>query len=152
MVTFTVRKLDHKGQEVWRYPAESWEAMPEGVRLIAYFNRPDMTTGYTTFKRGDRFVEYFYPARWYNVHAVYDRDDGMLKGWYCNVCRPAQVDALGVAYEDLALDVWVNADGGARVLDEEAYMALGLDSAETAHVEHALATLLHLAQTDQLPR
>lgn len=119
MAAFTVRKLDHRGQEVWRYLAEQWETTPGEVRLVAYFNRPDMATDYITFKCGDRFVEYFYPARWYNVHAVYDRDDETLKGWYCNLCRPAQLEADGVAYEDLALDVWVGADGQIMILDED---------------------------------
>ncbi len=152
MAGFTVRKLDHQGREVWRYPAVAWERRPDCLRLTAFFNREDVTTAYTTFKRGDRFVEYFYPDRWYNVHAVYTGDTEALKGWYCNLCRPAQLTANGAAYEDLALDVWVTAEGDVTVLDGEEYAALGLDSAESAHVQHALDTLLHLAACAQLPR
>ena len=62
-----------------------------GARLEAFFDRDDMELGYTVFKRGDRFVETYYDDRWYNVFAVYDRDDGGLMGWYCNICRPAVI-------------------------------------------------------------
>ena len=42
-----------------------------------------------------------------------------MKGWYCNITKPAVVDADSVAYVDLALDIWVAADGMQTVLDED---------------------------------
>jgi uncharacterized protein len=86
----TVYKLDERGQEVWQYPARLVARGPI-LWLEANFNREDMDLGFATFRRGDRFVEYFYTDRWYNVFAVYDRDGEGLKGWYCNVCRPAVI-------------------------------------------------------------
>ena len=87
--TITILKLDHHGREVWRYPGRVLARDAHTIRLEGFYNRDDATVGYAVFKRGDRLVETFYSDRWYNVFAVYDRDDGALKGWYCNVTRPA---------------------------------------------------------------
>lgn len=148
----TVFKLDHNGREVWQYPATVVERGPDYVRLEALFNRDDMDLGYTVFKRGDRFVEYFYTDRWYNTFAVYDRDDGALKGWYCNICRPAEIDEPAVRCDDLALDAWVDPDGGFRLLDEDEFKALGLSPEEKAQALAAVEQLRQLAASAHLPR
>lgn len=148
----TVYKLDVDGREVWRYPATVLTRTRDHVRLQAAFNRDDMDLGYTTFKRGDRFIEYFYSDRWYNIFVVYDRDDGALKGWYCNVCRPAQITETAVRCDDLALDVWVGPDGRTHVLDEDEFAALPLDETERRNGREALDKLLEMAQHSQLPR
>lgn len=151
MAEFTVYKLDENGRMAWHYPAQLLEKKPHFVRLEAFFNRDDMALGYTTFKRGDRFVETFYTDRWYNVFAVYDRDDGALKGWYCNVCRPARVEETAVYCEDLVLDVWVGIDGSHLVLDEAEFAALALSEEERREGETAVQTIIELAQKNQLP-
>lgn len=149
---FVVRKLNSDNQEVWRYLADAYTFLPDGVRLEARFRRADLPTPYTTFKQGDRFVEYFYTDRWYNVFAVYDRDDARLKGWYCNLSRPAQVAHNGLHYADLALDVWVTPQGECLLLDEEEFAAQPLSATEQAQVQQALEQIQHLAQTGRLPR
>ncbi len=154
----TVYKLDYTGNEVWQYPARLLERGADHIRLEAFFNRDDMALGYTTFRRGDRFVETFYDDRWYNVFAVYDRDDGTLKGWYCNVSRPADITATAVRCDDLALDVWAAPDAGAAagatplVLDEQEFAALPLSDDDRRHALAALQTLLAEAQGGRLPR
>ncbi len=148
----TVYKLDHTGQEVWQYPARVLAQGPTWVRLEAFFNRDDMALGYAVFKRGDRFVETFHSDRWYNVFAVYDRDDGVLKGWYCNVCRPAEITATAVRCDDLALDVWVTPEGDLTVLDEEEFAALPLTPEERACGLAAVRELKCLAANGDLPR
>mgnify|MGYP003620833452 CR=1 FL=1 len=147
-----VYKLDHLGREVWRYPARVLARDEHHIRLEAFFNRDDMNLGYAVFKRGDRFVETFYADRWYNVFAVCDRDDGALKGWYCNVCRPAAISDAAVRCDDLALDVWVSPDGAATVLDEDEFAALPLADGEAAEAGAALRELLELARSGRLPR
>ena len=147
----TVYKLDENGRTVWHYPAEMLERQPHFVRLEAFFNREDVDLGYATFKRGDRFVETFYTDRWYNIFAVYDRDEGGLKGWYCNVCRPAQVTETAVYCEDLALDVWVGADGRTLVLDEDEFAALDVDEEEREKGKTAVEEILTLARCTKLP-
>jgi protein associated with RNAse G/E len=99
------------------------------IVLEALFDRADMPFMDVVFKTGDRFVEYYYTDRWYNIFAVYDRDDGRLKGWYCNVGKPAVFEAGVVSYVDLALDLWVSTTGQQTVLDEDEFEALELDEA-----------------------
>jgi protein associated with RNAse G/E len=148
----TVYKLDAQGNEQWRYPATVIERGANSIRLEALFNRDDMDLGFTLFKRGDRFVETFYADRWYNVFAVYDRDDGALKGWYCNVCRPAITTATAVRSDDLALDVWITPDGEAQILDQEEFAALPIPDGERSQALSALTDLLAHAAGGRLPR
>jgi hypothetical protein len=150
--SFTVYKLDHEGHEVWRYPARVLERGPSWLRLEALFNRDDMDLGYVVFKRGDRFIETFYSDRWYNVFAVYDRDDGALKGWYGNVCRPAAIGDAAVRCEDLALDVWVTPEGEVMLLDEEEFATLLLSTEERDQAGAAVQTLRRRAIDGDLPR
>lgn len=146
----TVYKLDHLGREVWSYPAKVLTREDHRIRVEAFFNRDDMDLGDTIFKRGDRFVETFYNDRWYNIFAVYDRDDGRLKGWYCNIARPAAISETSVSCEDLALDVWVNPDGRPTVLDEDEFAALAIDPADRDQAESALRRLLELSRNGEL--
>ena len=147
----TVYKLDEHGRTVWQYPAVVLGRKPHCVRLEAFFNRDDLDLGYAVFKRGDRFIEHFYNDRWYNIFAVYDRDEGDFKGWYCNVCRPAELGKTAVRCEDLALDVWVTPEGAAMVLDVDEFLALPLSERERENGRDALQTLLHLAAHKRLP-
>ncbi len=146
-----VYKLDHDGREVWQYPATVQERGPHHIRLEANFNRDDMDLGYVTFRRGDRFVETFYSDRWYNVFAVYDRDDGRIKGWYCNVCRPAAITESAVRCDDLALDLWFDADGTSLRLDEEEFTSLSLTPDERSRAQSAAVELERLAAENLLP-
>ena len=151
MTTITIYKLDHHGREVWRYPGRVLARDAHTIRLEGFYNRDNTTVGYAVFKRGDRLVETFYSDRWYNVFAVYDRDEGTLKGWYANVCRPATFDGGAVRCDDLALDVWVSPAGDVTVLDEEEFAALPLPAADRAAARDALAQLLALAGRGELP-
>ena len=148
----TVYKLDHDGREVWQYPATVMERGPTCVRLEAFFNRDDMDLGYAVFKRGDRFVEYFYTDRWYNIFAVYDRDDGALKGWYCNICRPAEIGENSVQCDDLALDAWIDPDGSFRLLDEDEFETLDVSAEEKRCALAAVEQLRTLAASVLLPK
>lgn len=61
---------------------------------------------------------------------MHDRDDGTLKGWYCNIGRPVVEEGGNVlSYIDLVLDLWVAADGTQTVLDEDEFVALDLEPA-----------------------
>ena len=149
---YTVYKLNLDEEVVWHYPAQILSQGPNFVRLAAFFNRDDIDLGYTTFARGDRFIEYFYSDRWYNVFAVYEGRSERLRGWYCNVCRPARLTADGVWCVDLALDVWVPPVGEPLVLDEDEFAALPLADEERAAARQGLVALLQLAERQALPR
>jgi len=149
-----VKKNDHNGKELWQYPVENILSRSEShITIEAFFNRDDYNAGFVTFKRNDRFIETFYNDRWYNVFAIYDRDDGALKGWYCNVTRPAVWDDQQLSSDDIALDVWVPADESKKpiVLDQEEFVELGLNPAESAEALMAVDEILELAKAGTLP-
>jgi uncharacterized protein len=148
----TVVKNDHTGREILRYTGRvlAREALV-WVRLEARFSRPDVLTPYHTFRQGDRFVEWFYSDRWYNIFEMHDRDDDRLTGWYCNVTRPAVLGPDVITADDLALDVFVAPDGAVTVLDEDEFAALPLDADTRACARHALAEIRQRIETRQPP-
>jgi uncharacterized protein len=97
------------------------------IVLEALFDRADMPFMDTVFRTGDRFVETYYTDRWYNIFAIHDREGGKIKGWYCNIGKPAVIENEIVSYIDLALDLWVSADGKQTVLDEDEFEELKLN-------------------------
>lgn len=127
MPGITIIKRNIAGEETWRYSGQVLKVFDNRVTLEAFFNREDMPFMGTLLKRGDRFVELFYTDRWYNIFEIHDRDDDSLKGWYCNVGRPAVFEAEDrLSFVDLALDLWVAPDGTQTVLDEDEFKLLNL--------------------------
>lgn len=141
MMDITVLKRNLAGEVTWQYEGRMLERRAYCVTLEAFFNRDDLPFMGVVLKRGDRFVESFYSDRWYNVFAIYDRDDGAFKGWYCNVGYPAVIEKETVSYIDLALDLWVAADGAQTVLDEDEFLGLSIDVVTRAQALEALAQL-----------
>jgi hypothetical protein len=137
----TVLKRNLAGEVTWRYEGRVLERGSNCVTLEAFFNRDDLPFMDVVLKRGDRFVETFYADRWYNVFEIYDRDDGGLKGWYCNVGYPAVIEKETVSYIDLALDLWIAPDGVQTVLDEAEFLELSLDEMTRARATTALEEL-----------
>ena len=121
-----VQKKNPAGEVLVEYEGDEIGRDENSITLEALFTRTDMPFMEVVFKKGDRFVEYYYLDRWYNIFTIYDRDDGQIKGWYCNVGMPAVINDNVVSYVDLALDLWVSADGKQSVLDEDEFEQLGL--------------------------
>ena len=136
-----VIKNNPQGKEMLRYEGVVLERSGSETRLEAIFQRDDINLEYTVFRRGDRFVEWFYSDRWYNVFEIHDVDDDHLKGWYCNFTRPAHFEDGRIAADDLALDLWVYPDGRALVLDRDEFEALALTEEERSAVLEALEEL-----------
>jgi len=140
-----VHKCDAAGREVWAWQAVLRRATPTSIQVEARFNGPEVDRHGLTFRRGDRFLETYYADRWYNVFAVFDVATDRLKGWYCNVTRPAHLERGHVRFEDLALDLLVLPDGTTHVLDEEQFDALSLDEGQREAARRALEELKRLA-------
>jgi hypothetical protein len=97
--------------------------------------------GFVRFEPGDVFVEHYWRDRWYAVKEVRSAD-GTLKGWYCDITRPAVIDGAEVVVEDLDLDLWVSADGGQVLrLDEDEFEASGLAASDPKAAARAVAAL-----------
>jgi protein associated with RNAse G/E len=122
-----VLKKNLAGEVIWQYEGQVLQRGENFIILEAFFNRDDLPFQGTVLKRNDRFVETFYADKWYNIFEIYDRDDGMLKGWYCNIGKPAVIEAETISYIDLALDLWVTPSGKQTVLDEDELEELNLD-------------------------
>jgi len=126
----TVIKRNIAGQETWRYSGRVLKRTSNAVILEALFNLDDTVFMGIWLKRGDRFVELYYSDRWYNIFQIHDRDDDVLKGWYCNVSQPVVFESENcLSFIDLALDLWVSPSGSQTVLDEDEFVALDLDEA-----------------------
>jgi predicted RNA-binding protein associated with RNAse of E/G family len=142
----TVRKLNAQGKTLLCWPASLLQHTPEFLQVEARFSHSDrLQLAYALFERGDRFVEWFFTARWYSIYQVFGGANNCLKGWYCNVTRPAQVVSGEIHTVDLALDLWVAPDGTQKVLDEDEFAALQLIPGEQAQARSALAELQAMA-------
>ncbi|MFE6163871.1 DUF402 domain-containing protein [Streptomyces sp. NPDC056486] len=105
--------------------------------------------GFVRFEPGDVFTEHYWRDRWYAVKEV-RTSTGVLKGWYCDVTRPAIRDGATLTVEDLDLDLWCSADGKTILrLDEDEFTESGLaarDPDAASEALSALDTLEHLAR------
>ena len=97
--------------------------------------------GFVRFEKGDVFTEYYWRDRWYAVKEVRDAE-GTLKGWYCDIARPATLSGTELVVEDLDLDLWHSADGTAVLrLDEDEFAESGLAATDPEAAAAAVAAL-----------
>ncbi|CAL9398462.1 DUF402 domain-containing protein [Streptomyces sp. enrichment culture] len=97
--------------------------------------------GFVRFEPGDVFTEYYWRDRWYSVKEVRDAR-GALKGWYCDITRPAVLSGGELVVEDLDLDLWRSADGSdVRRLDEDEFAESGLAERDPEAAAAAVAAL-----------
>ncbi|GLW03913.1 DUF402 domain-containing protein [Streptomyces lavendulae] len=97
--------------------------------------------GFVRFEPGDVFVEHFWRTRWYAVKEVWS-GAGVLKGWYCDVTRPAVVRGGEIVVDDLDLDLWVPADRASVLrLDEDEFAASGLAASDPEAAAQAVRAL-----------
>jgi len=143
-------KLNHQGEEVWRYPGEIIKKDEKGVLVEAFFNISDRPFHGIILRTNDRSIERYYTDRWYNIFEIYDRDDDQLKAWYCNVTTPAEFSPGAIAYRDLALDVLVYPNGEYLVLDENEFESLNLDPNTRQNALNALESLIQLVDQGNL--
>ncbi len=146
MSAFTVTKRDAFGNDVRSYHGVLVERNDTYICIDADFAMADRDLGYIQLRRGDRFREWFYADRWYNIFRILDAETLSLKGWYCNITRPAIISASQVAADDLGLDVFVYPDGRTLLLDEEDFARLQLPMHEQSKVWQAVESIKLLVQ------
>jgi predicted RNA-binding protein associated with RNAse of E/G family len=129
-----------KGQTI-RYTGEIVRQEPGYVLVHARWEHPRRDLGYVVFEPGDNFFEHYFSTYWYNICELRS-PAGDLKGWYCNVTRPAQIERDTILSEDLELDLFVSPDRSTILrLDLDEFAARGLDSSDRAAHAAALAAL-----------
>ena len=146
-----VQKKNLDGEVVYAYEGVLLSRDETSLKLEALFDRADMPLGDIVLKMGDRFVEYYYMDRWYNIFVIHDRATEKVKGWYCNIGKPAVVEEGVVSYVDLALDLWVSADGRQTVLDEDEFRELDLSEELRTKALQGMEELKHLFENNNPP-
>ncbi|MBN1811730.1 MAG: DUF402 domain-containing protein [Anaerolineae bacterium] len=140
MERVAVRKLDYDGRQITMYLGEVLLRTDEAVVLRTTWTWPPLDLGYVILDTGGLWTERFFAGQWYNIFEICT-GDGRLQGWYCNITRPPRIDAEEIVAEDLALDLWVAADGTMQVLDEDEFAALPISAQEREAALGALAKL-----------
>ncbi|MET9605800.1 DUF402 domain-containing protein [Streptomyces sp. NPDC006512] len=134
--------LTKAGRTKIRYPAV--EVADDGDRISVrapWAAEAVKDFGFVRFEPGDVFVEHFWRTRWYAVKEVWT-GEGVLKGWYCDVTRPAVVREGEILVEDLDLDLWVSADRTSVLrLDEDEFAASGLTATDPEAAAQAVRAL-----------
>ena len=119
------------------------------IRVEAPWTGPSVDLGVVTFQEGDLFVEDYWRDRWYAVKRC-TGSDGVLKGWYCDACRPTEVEGDVLVSRDLELDLWVTPDRQEMVrLDEDEFEASGLAQSDPEAARKALAAMDELEDMAQ---
>ncbi|MEE1810482.1 DUF402 domain-containing protein [Streptomyces sp. BE133] len=152
--TALVVALVKAGRTKIRYPADVVRDDGTRVTVRAPWAAPGVRDfGFVRFEPGDVFTEHYWRDRWFAVKEV-RTGAGELKGWYCDITRPAVLRDAELLVEDLDLDLWVSADGSAVLrLDEDEFEESGLaehDPAAADAARRALDELEHLARTEGL--
>jgi Protein of unknown function (DUF402) len=130
------------GRTKIRYPAELLQ--DDGTRIAVrapWAGSGVRDFGFVRFEPGDLFTEYYWRDRWYSVKEV-RAADGTVKGWYCDITRPAVRTGGELVVEDLDLDLWRSADGtDVRRLDEDEFAESGLAQTDPEAASAAVAAL-----------
>jgi len=150
MAVVIVRKLNDAGEEKARYTGTVLHRGPHVLVLRTAWQWPPRDLGYVMLSPEDLWTETFYDDRWYNIFAI-QAQNGRLKGWYCNITRPARISDASVVREDLALDLWVAPDGTVTVLDEVEFEELAISTEERRAALLALAELKSRIAERQTP-
>lgn len=151
MTSMNIEKHNHRGEFVLTYPGEVLERGHTWICLRAVFDRREADLGFVVFKQGDVFYEWFFSDQWYNIFQVHDGDTQTIKGWYCNITRPAHFEADRIYSDDLELDVFVMPNGTVILLDEAEFAALNLATDERMAALHAIQDIQRRVSSRELP-
>jgi hypothetical protein len=130
------------GRTKIRYPAELIGDDGNHVTVrAAWAGEGVRDFGFVRFEPGDVFTEHYWRDRWYAVKEVRTAD-GTLKGWYCDITRPAVRSGAELVVEDLDLDLWRSADGTDVLrLDEDEFAESGLEQTDPEAAGAAITAL-----------
>jgi predicted RNA-binding protein associated with RNAse of E/G family len=151
MAMITVNKLNPLGEKTIQYQGEVLERLTDEIIIQAYWNHSPKDLGYVCFEPGDRFIEYYYVNRWFNIFEISDASNER-KGWYCNIAEPADIREDQILQKDLLLEVWVDPSGKPLVLDEDEFEAdRTLDDRQRQGAHQGLRDLLQIIANEAAP-
>ena len=76
----TVKKLNLNRELLVAYEGTVQERASDAIVLEARFGRETMDLGYAIFEHHDRFIEYFFSDRWYNIFEIHSVHDDHSEG------------------------------------------------------------------------
>jgi len=146
MRSITVHLLKPGKGTTVTYQGALLSSEPGHVLIHARWERAALDLGYVVFAPGDHFYEHYYSERWFTIFEVRSAD-GALKGWYCNITRPARFEGDLIWSEDLELDLFVPPDREQTLtLDEDEFAARDFANADPPTFAAARAALIELEQ------
>lgn len=131
-VTIVKTYYDHARSDVM-YPARMIPSEHPGwFAFEAVWTLPDMNVDGVHYETDGRMLEYFSPIRMFNVFHVFRRN-GESSGYYANVTEYPLLECdehgeLRLTWIDLWLDVIKLPNGEVVVLDEDEFLASGIES------------------------
>lgn len=126
------------------YVSTPLHVSPTYALVRALWTRPAVDLGYMQFAPGDILEEHFYTDAWYNIFAIFQAD-GVLRGWYCNVTRPARITHHAIHSWDLELDLFVSPNRQRCVrLDIDEFEAQDYQTRDPAAYQAGWQALTHL--------
>jgi len=141
MRTITIHLLKPSKGTTITYHGELVQDEPGHLLVHARWERAALDLGYMVFEPGDHFLEHYYTEHWFNIFEIRNIE-GELKGWYCNVTRPAEVIGDVITSEDLELDLFVSPDRERLLrLDLDEFEARDLTTTEPTAYTAALKAL-----------
>ena len=151
MAIITVNKLNSLGEIKIQYQGEIIERLADRIIIQAYWELPKKDLGYTCFEPGDRFIEYYFSNRWFNIFDISNASN-VRKGWYCNIAEPAAINDDQIKQIDLLLDVWVDPWGTPLLLDEDEFeVDTTLDDGQRQGARQGLNDLLQMIAAQFTP-
>lgn len=149
-----VRSSKYDGSPHWEF--DSWFVLEDGPLLVtSNFAGQVLNNAKGPWRTPHDTRNHFWSDRWYNIMRRELPNGGGLYGWYCNVTTPAEYDGENIRYVDLDLDVIVDAQLVATVVDEDEFlrhskrMAYPPDVIEQSRA--AVDELLQLVRSGQPP-
>lgn len=86
--------------------------------VLRYVNPKSAKINDVHIKKGSTTIAHYWTYRNYILWKMKD-PDGKLKGYLFHICKNTEISNNRVTYEDLELDIWVDHDGHAIVLDQD---------------------------------
>jgi hypothetical protein len=137
----TLTKIGHDGLSRLTYSGELIHSdATVWIARCVWDGADGVAIGPEHLNHGDLMLEYYYPAQWFNILAVYE-PAGRLKGWYCNIAYPPKLESDTIVWHDLALDLMVLPDGACHLLDEDEFAEMDLSAVDRAAALDAMVTL-----------
>lgn len=112
------RRFDKSLKKSWN--CRVTDIQSSALTLVGEFAEEVTHPDLGTIEAGTVSTEYFWLGRWYNIFR-FERPDGTLRNWYCNICMPPTFGVNVLDYVDLDIDVVIWPVGRVEVLDEDEY-------------------------------